>query len=151
MVQQQSFLRSSISAAGSGALLGRTVLSRGFFASNVIPIIDKETLKKRIEAASLQPYLLIDVREPHELVHGTIPSSVNIPLRDLPVAFGLRPGEFQRKYGVAKPNPETEVIFSCRAGPRAMQAAQWLNSAGWEKTICYYGSWIDWSGKSYDL
>lgn len=80
-----------------------------------------------------------------------LPNAINIPLRELPVAFGLRPGEFLRKYGQAKPNPETEIFFYCRAGPRAMQGAQNVNAMGWEKTVCYEGSYIDWFGKSYDM
>jgi hypothetical protein len=34
--------------------------------SDLVPMIDKETLVKRME--SEEPYLLIDVREPNELV-----------------------------------------------------------------------------------
>jgi rhodanese-related sulfurtransferase len=81
-----------------------------------------------------------------------LPNAINIPLRELSTAFGLRPGEFLRKYGQEKPNPEkTEVFFYCRAGPRAMQAAENVNSMGWEKTVCYYGSFIDWFGKTYNI
>jgi rhodanese-related sulfurtransferase len=120
-----------------------------FMSSDMVPIIDKANLEKRLKDS--EPYLLIDVREPHELVHGMIPTAINIPLRDLPTAFGLRPGEFQRKYGAPKPLPETEMFFYCRAGPRAMSAAQNVNSMGYEKTVCYYGSYTDWFGRSYPL
>ena len=75
--------------------MGHAAVARRSFSSDVIPIIDKENLQKRMQDA--EPYLLIDVREAHELPYGVIPSSVNIPLRDIPIAFGLRPGEFQRR------------------------------------------------------
>ena len=115
----------------------------------MVPIIDKANLELRLKDP--EPYLLIDVREPNELVHGVLPTSVNIPLRDIHTAFGLRPGEFQRKYGAPKPLLETEMIFYCRAGPRAMSAAQNVNSMGYEKTVCYSGSFADWFGRSYPM
>ena len=129
--------------------MGHAAVARRSFSSDVIPIIDKENLQKRMQDA--EPYLLIDVREAHELPYGVIPSSVNIPLRDIPIAFGLRPGEFQRKYGVPKPKPDTEMIFYCRAGPRAMSAAQNVNAMGFERTVCYYGSFQDWFNSSYPV
>jgi rhodanese-related sulfurtransferase len=122
--------------------------SRRFFSSNVVAMIDKETLKKRLEVADSHPLTLIDVREPHELIYGAIPRSINIPQREIPVAFGLRPGEWQRKYGVAKPGPESEIVFYCRAGPRALNAAQNASVLGYNKVICYFGSFLDWSNIS---
>ncbi len=125
-------------------LLGRRTVR--LFSTDVIPIVDKATLKRRIEAMDTHPFVLIDVREPGELIYGAIPRSINIPQREVPIAFGLRPGEWLRKYGVPKPGPETEIIFSCRAGPRALSAAKNVNAMGWERTICYWGSFLDWSG-----
>ena len=90
------------------------------------------------------PFTLVDVREPSELMYGTIPGSINIPQREIPVAFGLRPGEWQRKYGVPKPGPDSEIIFYCRAGPRALNAAKNVNALGFDRTVCYYGSFLDW-------
>ncbi len=118
------------------------------FSTDVIPIIDKATLKKRLDAMDSHPFVLIDVREPGELIYGAIPRSINIPQREVPTAFGLRPGEWLRKYGVPKPSPETEIVFHCRAGPRALSAAKNVNALGWERTICYWGSYLDWSGLS---
>lgn len=124
------------------SLLAPSSLQQRTFGTDVIPIISKETLKKRLE--DKHPFVWIDVREPHELMHGTMPGAINIPVKELPTAFGLRPGEFQRKYGVAKPSPDTEIVFSCRAGPRALNAAKMVNSMGYDKTICYQGSFLDW-------
>ena len=139
----------SVPIVTSAPRWGGVQWSRREFSSNVIPMIDKENLQKRLEDPT--PYLFIDVREPNELVHGVIPHSINIPLKELTTAFGLRPGEFRRKYGVDKPTPDTEIIFACRAGPRAMQGAQNINAMGYDKTICYYGSFIDWFGRSYPM
>jgi rhodanese-related sulfurtransferase len=82
---------------------------RLWFGSDVIAMIDKETLKRRLAAMKTHPFTLIDVREPSEMKYGTIPGSINIPQREIPVAFGLRPGEFQRKFGV----PKVSVLVRC--------------------------------------
>ncbi len=123
-------------------------VARRWFATDTIPIVDKATLKRRLEAYDSHPFVLVDVREPGELIYGSIPHAINIPQRDVPAAFGLRPGEWLRKYGVSKPGPDTEIIFHCRAGPRALSAAKVVNAMGYDKTICYYGSFLDWSGMS---
>lgn len=118
-------------------------------ASQTIALVDKETLKTRLEHKATEPFLFVDVREPHELKHGAWAEAVNIPLGDINMAFGLRPGEFLRRYGVPKPNPDTEIFFVCRAGVRAMQAALNVSSLGWPRTVVYKGSFIDWFGRSY--
>jgi rhodanese-related sulfurtransferase len=120
--------------------------ARRSFATDTISLVDKETLKRRLEAYEREPFVLVDVREPGELVYGSIPRAINIPQREVPTAFGLRPGEWLRKYGSPKPGPDTEIIFHCRAGPRALSAAKLVNAMGYDRTIVYYGSFLDWSG-----
>ncbi len=70
---------------------------RRWYGTETIAIIDKKTLEMRLQHAATQPLLFLDVREPFELVHGAFPGARNIPLGELTTAFGLRPGEFQRK------------------------------------------------------
>lgn len=124
-------------------------MQRGPFFLRSLSTIDKEGLKQRIEGKHKGNYLLIDVREPNEVMGGAIPTAINIPLGQLEAEFNLKPAEFKKRYGVEKPTATTEVIFSCRAGPRAMQAAKFLSqSVGHPKTLCYYGSWVDWSKSS---
>ncbi len=53
------------------------------------------------------------------------------------------------RYGVPKPNPETEIVFACKAGIRAMNAAKNINAMGWKRTIVYSGSFQDWFGRTY--
>ena len=47
----------------------------------MVPIISTDELKELIDIKG--DYILIDVREPHELRHGTIPTSTNIPPKEL--------------------------------------------------------------------
>ncbi|MEI8146695.1 MAG: rhodanese-like domain-containing protein [Alphaproteobacteria bacterium] len=55
--------------------------------------------------------LLVDVREPHELVMARIPNTVNIPLSRFDPAL--------------IPDPEGKtVVFMCAAGVRSVQASE---------------------------
>ncbi|KAI1943198.1 Thiosulfate sulfurtransferase rdl2, mitochondrial [Ophidiomyces ophidiicola] len=105
------------------------------------------------------PTILIDVREPKELVStGIIPTSLSIPLSLQPDAFFLTPDEFLTRFGFAKPmtasnNSEKSVnaniVFYCRAGVRAQTAADFAVQAGYqrERVGVYSGSWLDWEKK----
>jgi len=116
----------------------------------VIEDIEFEDLKKGLEAGSLR---LVDVRDPQELeTHGRIPSSVNIPLPEIPDAFrNLSEEEFKAKYGFCK--RDEALVFSCRSGKRA-EAAIFHVFQG-DTSISYFrlykGSFLDWVAKGGSL
>lgn len=61
--------------------------------------------------------LLIDVREPHELLMARIPEAVNVPLSQ------FDPG--------AIPDPQGKtVVFMCAAGVRSIHASEAAQAAG---------------------
>ncbi|KAI9043303.1 uncharacterized protein KD926_003833 [Aspergillus affinis] len=99
--------------------------------------------------------ILVDVREPAELTAtGVIPSAVAVPLSSQPDALFLTPDEFETRFGFPKPGAvegqETgDIVFYCKAGVRAKQAAQLAVMAGYDpkRVGVYYGSWLDWAGK----
>jgi rhodanese-related sulfurtransferase len=63
--------------------------------------------------------LLVDVREPNELAHGTIPGSLTMPLsRFEPAALPVADGR--------------ELVFSCAAGVRSRIAIELAREAGVE-------------------
>jgi rhodanese-related sulfurtransferase len=61
--------------------------------------------------------VLIDVREPHEFMSGSVRGSVNIPLSALPSALG-------HLAGVRK------ALFYCRSGARSQAAAEFAMQRG---------------------
>ncbi|KAL4871606.1 Rhodanese-like domain-containing protein [Aspergillus spectabilis] len=100
-----------------------------------------------------KPLILIDVREPAELLStGVIPSAVAVPLASQPDALFLTPDEFETRFGYPKPGVATEggdIVFYCKAGVRARAAAQLAVQAGYEaeRIGVYDGSWLDWVGR----
>lgn len=110
-----------------------------------------------------KPLILVDVREPAELAAtGIIPSAVSVPLSSQPDALFLSPEEFETRFGYPKPGitegeegaggageGEGDIVFYCKAGPRARTAARLAVQAGYnpDRVGVYDGSWLDWSGK----
>lgn len=80
---------------------------------------------------------MIDVREPDEVVQGSIPSAVNLPLSVLPNALHLPPEEFKEKFGFEKPRQDQELTFYCRSGKRSTTAADVAKRNGYTKCACH--------------
>lgn len=101
-----------------------------------------ECLKDMVIDGDLQ---LFDVREPHELVSlGKIPKSVNIPLAEIVEAFSMSPSDFEKKYGVRKPDVKDEnLIFHCQTGRRARKAMESVKGLGFEKASRLGGEWSE--------
>ncbi|XP_044570633.1 rhodanese domain-containing protein CG4456 isoform X2 [Drosophila ananassae] len=77
---------------------------------------------------------LIDVRQRKELEEtGRIPASINIPLDELEEALTLERANFKLKYGRAKPQKDTKIIFSCKSGRRAEKAEKIAKALGYTK------------------
>lgn len=93
--------------------------------------------------------LLIDVRRPDELAGtGTIPTSINIPLDTVGEELQLSPQQFESKYGRAKPTANSPIIFSCRSGVRAGEAANIASKLGFNYVKNYVGSWLEYAEKN---
>lgn len=108
---------------------------------------------------------MIDVREPDEVIQGSIPSSVNIPLSILPGSLYLKAEDFETKFGFKKPRRRQTIVFYCRSGVRAATAGDIAKKNGYERSVCqdldpddlltsthvrlynYRGSWLEWVQK----
>ncbi|GAA5967997.1 hypothetical protein JCM3765_005571 [Sporobolomyces pararoseus] len=88
--------------------------------------------------------LLIDVREPSEVVLGNIPSSVNLPMSSFEKALSMDEGDFTRVHGFHKPTKSQPMIFYCRAGIRGNTAMDLAKRAGYKLVRNYEGSYLDW-------
>jgi rhodanese-related sulfurtransferase len=87
---------------------------------------------------------IIDVREPSEYSGGHIPTALNMPITSSPDALFLTPEDFEDRFGFAKPELGSDVVFYCKAGIRSKAAAGLARQAGFEKVNEYRGSWMDW-------
>ncbi|GAA5876761.1 hypothetical protein JCM16303_006278 [Sporobolomyces ruberrimus] len=88
--------------------------------------------------------LVIDVREPSEVVLGNIPSSVNLPMSTFEKSLGMDEGDFTRVHGFHKPTKSQPMIFYCRAGIRGNTAVDLAKRAGYKLARNYEGSYLDW-------
>ncbi|KAJ2489790.1 hypothetical protein IWW37_003705 [Coemansia sp. RSA 2050] len=103
-------------------------------------------LRQIIHGVNGSHYRLIDVREPHEVADGRVPTATNIPLGEVAAAFALSPPEFKAKYGIDRPTPSEETIFYCRSGKRSQDAIDRVEKVD-PKLIArnYRGSWLNYA------
>uniref|UniRef100_A0A1Q3G437 Putative heat shock protein n=1 Tax=Culex tarsalis TaxID=7177 RepID=A0A1Q3G437_CULTA len=94
--------------------------------------------------------LLIDVRGADEVAStGAIPTAINIPLDQVEKAFAPETSsdEFQKLYGVPKPDKDRYIIMSCRTGRRSQIALDAISALGYSNAKNYKGSWTEWAAK----
>merc|ERR1712072_1207383 len=82
--------------------------------------------------------LLLDVREPVEVVQGNIPSSVNVPLSEMPEALKMDDADFFRKYAFRKPSKDQKIIVHCKAGKRSQTVLDQMKGMGWEHSQLHW-------------
>ncbi len=92
--------------------------------------ISIEELKQLIDSKG--KYVLIDVREPHEVAHGMIPTAINIPMHFI-----------QEKLRTL--NKDERIIFYCKIGGRSEHAMQFAREQGFTNAQNYRGSILEWS------
>lgn len=109
-------------------------------------ILSYEELKPKTQQPSPDEYI-IDVREPNEVLQGSIPSSVNLPLSVLPNSLHLDPATFKEKFGFEKPRPDQPLVFYCRSGVRSTSACDIAKRNGFTNIHNYKGSWLDWTAR----
>lgn len=146
-VQQIRHESSKVSDERRQALKARDDLQRDWDAS----VITFEQLKpKTLQPSPVSSYFLsgmrrspdcsqdkylIDVREPDEVLQGSIPSSVNLPLSVLSGALQYSPAQFKETFGFEKPRKDQEVTFYCRSGVRSTSAADVAKRNGYTKYV----------------
>jgi molybdopterin/thiamine biosynthesis adenylyltransferase/rhodanese-related sulfurtransferase len=94
--------------------------------------IDPVEVKAKIDRGD--PFVLLDVREPHEYQIARIPYSRLIPLGDLPKR-------------VSELNSADEIVAHCKSGMRSAKAVEFLKQAGFKKIKNMKGGILAWSDK----
>ena len=79
-------------------------------------------------------FILLDVREPHELQSAAIEGSHHIPMREVPVRLHELP-------------IEKEIVVMCHHGGRSERVAAFLEAQGFDGAINLEGGINDWSLK----
>ncbi|KAG6004861.1 hypothetical protein E4U54_000471 [Claviceps lovelessii] len=110
-----------------------------------------EEVKKVVDKKKLDPrskeVVIIDVRQPWELEEtGNIPGAVNM-CRSSWWSFRLSDQDFQDTNGFERPSLDSHLLFYCKAGVRAEQAAKLAHDDGWDSVGVYHGSWLDWEAR----
>jgi adenylyltransferase/sulfurtransferase len=95
-----------------------------------VPEITPQEVKKMMDER--KPFILIDVREPHEYQICRIPGSTLIPLGDVP----------KRLHEL---NSVDEIVVHCRSGQRSAQAVNLLMKAGFRKIHNLKGGILAWA------
>jgi len=104
--------------------------------AQTVPKIEVADLAARLDMR--EPMLLVDVREPEELIQdGMIAGSINVPMARV-VAM---PAELTVPLAE---RPETGVILICRSGARASRVAPVLLKAGVRRVAVLDGGMIAW-------
>ena len=83
-----------------------------------VPAITVQELKEKMDKGDA--FVLVDVREPHEIAISQLPGSVKIPLGTLPA-------------NVNKLSTADDIVVHCRTGMRSAKAVQFLMDAGFRK------------------
>jgi sulfur-carrier protein adenylyltransferase/sulfurtransferase len=95
-----------------------------------VPEITALEVKKMMDER--KPFVLIDVREPHEFQICRIPGSTLIPLGDVP----------KRMHELSSAD---EIVVHCRSGMRSAQAVELLMKAGFRKIHNLKGGVLAWA------
>jgi sulfur-carrier protein adenylyltransferase/sulfurtransferase len=95
-----------------------------------VPEITAPEVKKMIDEK--KPFVLVDVREPHEYQICAIPGSVLIPLGEVP----------KRMHEL---NSADDIVVYCRSGMRSGQAVDFLMKSGFRKIHNLKGGVLAWS------
>lgn len=96
-----------------------------------VATISAEELKKRLDSG--EEIVILDVRQPEEKREGSIPTSILIPLGELPIHINE-----------LEPFKDREIIVHCRTGMRSAQACQFLSKEGF-KTVNLTGGIKAWN------
>ena len=95
-----------------------------------VPEVTALEVKKMMDER--KPFVLVDVREPHEFQICRIPGSTLIPLGDVP----------KRMHEL---NSADEIVVHCRSGMRSAQAVELLMKAGFRKIHNLKGGVLAWA------
>ena len=115
--------------------------------SPMISILDYHDLLKRLTLIFLYLFLKKCLERNEVAASGQLsPNTQTLPLSMISQqkVFEMDEDEFEIVCGFPKPLPDETIVFSCAAGIRSVQAAQWAAHAGYTKLVNYQGGAYEW-------
>uniref|UniRef100_A0A1A9UXP4 Rhodanese domain-containing protein n=1 Tax=Glossina austeni TaxID=7395 RepID=A0A1A9UXP4_GLOAU len=98
------------------------------------------SLREALEARDGRLKYLVDVTPEHLMQNGQlIPGSYHLPFEDLPIVLSMSEEDFEREFEVKKPSRLSDLIFTCKDGKHAKEAAEWARNYGWKNSKAYIG------------
>uniref|UniRef100_A0A7S2A0J5 Rhodanese domain-containing protein n=1 Tax=Trieres chinensis TaxID=1514140 RepID=A0A7S2A0J5_TRICV len=141
-------------AAAATTTTARFLSSSSFDPSSIeIVRVDKSGMEEIIEDVEEagrdgSGYVVIDVRGEEEIAYtGKIADcaeTLPLPYIAMQGAFNLDDDDFEIAHGFPKPTMDETIVFSCKAGIRSYQAAQFAAMAGYTNLINYTGGADEW-------
>lgn len=92
--------------------------------------IEPKEVKAKLDRGD--KFVLVDVREPHEVQIASIPSAILIPLGEMPKRLG-------------ELDPEAEIVVHCKGGVRSAKAQGIMREAGFKNVLNMKGGILAWS------
>src|SRR5437660_3273503 len=87
---------------------------------------------------SIDPPLLVDVREQEEWNEGHLPRAVHIPR-----------GNLESRIERAAPDRSGSIVLYCQSGNRSVFAAKTLEELGYENVVSLAGGFTDWKRNGF--
>jgi rhodanese-related sulfurtransferase len=97
-----------------------------------VPEIDVQELDRRLK--SEEPFILLDVREPWELLRARITDK-----RMLAAPMSRLSREGPNALPESARDPEAAIFVMCHHGVRSAQVTGWLAAQGWKKVFSVRG------------
>ena len=91
-----------------------------------------QELKAKLDAKD--DFVLIDIREPHELEISKLDEAMHIPMRDMP-------DEMEDM------DTDREYVILCRTGSRSYRMVQYMMEEGFTNVYSLLGGINDWASK----
>jgi rhodanese-related sulfurtransferase len=94
----------------------------------MLPEITVNQLSEKLE--SNEPFILLDVREPHELGYAKLTDS---RLENTPMSQLVREGT--KALSRSAQSPDSTIYILCHHGNRSAQVTAWLTQQGWKNVF----------------
>jgi sulfur-carrier protein adenylyltransferase/sulfurtransferase len=98
--------------------------------------VDAPTARELLE--SVDPPLLVDVREQDEWNEGHLPGAVHVPR-----------GNLESRIERAAPDRSRSIVLYCQSGNRSAFAAKTLEDLGYENVVSLAGGFTDWKRNGF--
>ncbi|KAL1465734.1 hypothetical protein WDU94_005277 [Cyamophila willieti] len=108
-----------------------------------VPIIQYEKL---VQCIASKECLVVDARSYEEVDKtGGIPTSINVPLKDIETTFSLPNEQFESKFQIEKPSSTDLIVCYCYVGKRSIKACGKLIAMGYKHVMNYSSGWKNWT------